>query len=119
MAIGDVGKREWGSASRHTRGMRQGNTTRLNGELKMTTDASNLPELLCPLCDYNLVVQILNCSDRCSECGFLIPEFACDPRETLEERWNAMAKATRIRLRKGLTGPYRQWKLQNPRKSRR
>jgi hypothetical protein len=58
-----------------------------------------MPELLCPLCGYNIAVQILLGIDRCSECAFVLPEFNPEPPETLKQRWDEMAEAVRRRVR--------------------
>jgi hypothetical protein len=70
---------------------------------RMDELSSDIPDLACPLCGYNIAIQILLRSERCSECGFILPVFDPEPRETLEERWGAMAEAIRRRNRRGFS----------------
>jgi len=74
-----------------------------NGEINVNEQSADMPELVCPICGYNIVVQVLRRSDRCPECGFILPVFDPEPRDTLEERWEEMATAVRKWNRRGFS----------------
>lgn len=69
----------------------------------MDAGSMDMPELACPLCGYNLAVQMLHHRGRCSECGFILPEFDLEPQQTLAQRWAEMAEAVRRRNRRGFS----------------